>query len=81
MYKMCAEATAGQGELLWHVLAQNTSSHTLCGKNTGGEDAALIAATAAADRYCPPCLAAFRSAIQHHADASREPRAASAGSQ
>ncbi|MEU9379252.1 hypothetical protein AB0D94_36625 [Streptomyces sp. NPDC048255] len=76
MYRMCAEATAGQGELLWHVLAQNTTDHTLCGKHTSGEDPSPIAASATADRYCPPCLAEFRSAIQQHADLAQGPRAA-----
>ncbi|MFD3542208.1 hypothetical protein ACFWUQ_22340 [Streptomyces sp. NPDC058662] len=76
MYRMCAEATAGQGELLWHVLAQKPSSHTLCGRHTPDGAAVLAAMSAAVDRYCPPCLAALRTAVQHRADLAQRPVAA-----
>ncbi|MGW5852451.1 hypothetical protein ACWFQ8_31745 [Streptomyces sp. NPDC055254] len=76
MYRMCAEATAGQGELLWHVLAQLPSRHALCGKRAGDGGAVLTAVSEAADRYCPPCLAALRTAVEHRADLARQPVAA-----
>ncbi|MFD9571315.1 hypothetical protein ACFWBI_15840 [Streptomyces sp. NPDC059982] len=74
---MRAESPDGGGELLWHVLAKEPSSGTLCGRHapppvstpaeTGG---------ATAERYCTHCMGAFRSAVQAHAEKELRPEAA-----
>ncbi|MCJ1676428.1 hypothetical protein MTF65_03490 [Streptomyces sp. APSN-46.1] len=80
MYRMCAEAMAGQSELLWHVLAHDSSAHTLCGRHVAGDGSALTGASAAADRYCLPCMSNFRSAVRERADlAQKQKSGASAG--
>ncbi|MFJ4775744.1 hypothetical protein [Streptomyces sp. NPDC088762] len=72
MYEMRAESTDDRCELIWHVVAKDTIAGTLCGghlapRATPDEPAV----TAATERYCDPCMAAFGTALQAWADTSR----------
>ncbi|GAA3278758.1 hypothetical protein Slala03_17250 [Streptomyces lavendulae subsp. lavendulae] len=77
MYEMRAESPDGLGELLWHVLAKEPSSGTLCGRHAPPPPAVpAISDGTTGERYCAPCMTAFRSAVQAHADNALSPEAA-----
>lgn len=78
MYEMRAESPDGRGELLWHVLAKEPSSGTLCGRHAPPPPVTTPAGTGetTAERYCTHCMGAFRSAVQAHAENALRPEAA-----
>lgn len=63
MYEMRAESTADSGELIWHVIAKDAPSGTLCGSRLAPPSAATDG-EATAEHYCAPCMTAFSSAVQ-----------------
>ncbi|MET9604204.1 hypothetical protein ABZZ17_03955 [Streptomyces sp. NPDC006512] len=68
MYEMRADSTDGRGELLWHVLSKESPSGTLCGRHAPpSASTRSTTAETAGERYCTPCMEAFRTAVQEHA--------------
>ncbi|WP_150205824.1 hypothetical protein [Streptomyces venezuelae] len=65
---MRPELLTGRCGLLWHVLAKTAPSGTLCGIRLP-RDHIPAADPEAAERYCAPCMAAFRAAVQQPAEA------------
>lgn len=65
MYEMRAEATGDRCEVIWHVLAKDTMAGTLCGGRLAPEAVSgWEALTAATERYCDPCMAAFGTVLR-----------------
>ncbi|WP_328923919.1 hypothetical protein OG429_04265 [Streptomyces sp. NBC_00190] len=72
MYEMRAESTPGGSEMLWHVIAKVPATGTLCGYTLApNRTVTALLSEGAAERYCVPCMSAFRSAME-----SRTPREA-----
>ncbi|MGW0336640.1 hypothetical protein ACWD0J_33155 [Streptomyces sp. NPDC003011] len=63
MYEMQAEHGSCRGELVWHVLSKDASGHPLCGRRLTRIDTATNDEQTA-ERYCTPCMTAFRHALQ-----------------
>ncbi|MFF3013563.1 hypothetical protein [Streptomyces sp. NPDC057939] len=71
MYEMRADSPDGRGELLWHVLSKESPSGTLCGRHAPpSATARSTAGETAAERYCTPCMEAFRTAVQGNTERS-----------
>ncbi|UQW99590.1 hypothetical protein [Streptomyces sp. RerS4] len=60
VYTMYAEPDADPGTILWHVLAKDPEGVTLCGRHASqtAQDP-----DTGVERYCDPCMAAFRAAL------------------
>ncbi|AYV31599.1 hypothetical protein OHU17_03745 [Streptomyces goshikiensis] len=63
MYEMRAESIADRCQLLWHVIAKDTTFSTLCGSLLNPDQTPPPAADPAAERYCAPCMTAFSRAV------------------
>ncbi|MDL5199213.1 hypothetical protein [Streptomyces sp. ALI-76-A] len=63
MYEMRAEPGGDQGELVWHVMSKDASGHPLCGRRLTRVNSAT-SDEKTAERYCAPCMTAFRDALQ-----------------
>jgi hypothetical protein len=66
MYEMRAESPMDRSELVWHVIAKDVPSSTLCGSRLAPPPAATDG-EATAERYCVPCMTAFSSAVRSDA--------------
>ncbi|MGW0365547.1 hypothetical protein [Streptomyces sp. NPDC002990] len=68
MYEMRAESTPGRPEMLWHVIAKDQATGTLCGYILAPDrTVTALLSEGAAERYCVPCMTAFRAAMESHA--------------
>ncbi|MFG2986602.1 hypothetical protein ACGFYQ_36080 [Streptomyces sp. NPDC048258] len=67
MYEMRAESTPGRSEMLWHVIAKDPATGTLCGYTLAPDQTVTaLLSEGAAERYCVPCMSAFRTAMERH---------------
>lgn len=70
MYEMRpGPTTTGRAGLVWHVMAKDDACTTLCGCYM--VEAALTGSVQQdmpTERYCSPCISAFRGALQATAD-------------
>ncbi|MET9319943.1 hypothetical protein ABZX75_07060 [Streptomyces sp. NPDC003038] len=65
MYEMRAESTPGGSEMLWHVIAEDQATGTLCGYLLAPDrTVTALLSEGAAERYCVPCMTAFRAAME-----------------
>ncbi|MFD9407480.1 hypothetical protein ACFWBN_10760 [Streptomyces sp. NPDC059989] len=65
MYEMRAESTGDRCELIWHVVAKDTTAGTLCGGSLAPYvPTAEPGAAAATERYCDPCMTAFGTVLR-----------------
>ncbi|MFE9634590.1 hypothetical protein [Streptomyces sp. NPDC006463] len=68
MYEMRAESTPGGSEMLWHVIAKVPATGTLCGYTLAPDrTVTALLSEGVAERYCVPCMSAFRSVMESHA--------------
>lgn len=74
MHEMRAEYTPGRSEMLWHVIAEDRSTGTLCGYLLpANRTVVALMSEGVPERYCTPCMTAFRAAVlkSHTSDAAR----------
>ncbi|MFB7463569.1 hypothetical protein ACFCZ1_08685 [Streptomyces sp. NPDC056224] len=66
MYEMRAESTPGGSEMLWHVIAKIPATGTLCGYTLAPDlTVTALLSEGVAERYCVPCMSAFRAAMEN----------------
>lgn len=67
MYEMRAESSPGRLEMLWHVIAKEPATGTLCGYILAPDQTVTaLLSEGAAERYCVACMSAFRAAMESH---------------
>ncbi|MEU5547863.1 hypothetical protein AB0G85_37060 [Streptomyces sioyaensis] len=66
MYEMrVGPATSGTNEVTWHVMAKaDDADTTLCGRRVITTRHSLADPNAVPERYCAPCLTAFRATFE-----------------
>ncbi|MEU6890259.1 hypothetical protein ABZ934_00385 [Streptomyces sp. NPDC046557] len=68
MYEMRAESSAERGQLLWHVIAKDTTLSTLCGSLLSPGRPPVPPTEPTADHYCAACMHAVRAQGEPVAD-------------